>query len=91
MKNVTSADRHASFLKSLVTFSKDHRAAQWSGSFGAFLETIFPNDARGITRVSPLPPMPPPVRGVANAITRVMRLVSIGAYLRDTLSPRLAC
>jgi serine protein kinase len=46
------ADRHANFLKSLVNFSKDHRAAQWSGSFGAFLETIFPNDPRGITRSS---------------------------------------
>ncbi|HEV8095900.1 MAG TPA: serine protein kinase [Burkholderiales bacterium] len=55
MKDVTSAgmaDRHASFLQSLVTFSKDHRAAQWSGSFGAFLETIFPNDPRGSTRSS---------------------------------------
>src|SRR5688572_10478835 len=55
MKSSTSAgmaDRHANFLKSLVTFSQDHRAAQWSGSFGAFLETVFPNDPRGATRSS---------------------------------------
>ena len=55
MKNPTSADssgRHANFLKSLVAFSQDHRAAQWSGTFGTFLDTIFHNDPRGIIRSS---------------------------------------
>jgi hypothetical protein len=45
MKNLTGVagdERHANFLKSLDTFSKDHRAAPWSGTFGAFLESIFP-------------------------------------------------
>jgi len=55
MKTGTSPDvtgRHASFLRSLVAFSNDHRAVQWSGTFGTFLETIFPNDPRGIIRSS---------------------------------------
>ncbi len=55
MKDVTQtpgAERKSNFLKSLVAFSQDHRAAHWSGTFGGFLETIFPNDPRGITRMS---------------------------------------
>jgi serine protein kinase len=55
MKNSTLPqlnDRHASFVRSLVAFSKDHRAAHWSGTFGTFLEKVFPNDPRGITRSS---------------------------------------
>jgi len=39
-------------LKSLSDFSKEHRAAQWAGSFASFLEGIFPADARGIARSS---------------------------------------
>ena len=55
MKNVTSslsAERQSNFMRSLVVFSKDHRAAHWSGTFGTFLETVFPHDPRGITRSS---------------------------------------
>jgi serine protein kinase len=55
MKNSTLPqlnDRHASFVRSLVAFSKDHRAAHWSGTFGTFLEKVFPNDPLGITRSS---------------------------------------
>ncbi|HEX5612789.1 MAG TPA: serine protein kinase [Burkholderiales bacterium] len=55
MKNVTSAwaeDRQASFMRSLANFSRDHRAAQWSGTFATFLETVYPNDPRGLTRSS---------------------------------------
>ena len=48
----TSNDRHANFLKSLSTFSKGHAAANWSGTFGAFLESIFPKDPAGIVRSS---------------------------------------
>ncbi|HEX5476430.1 MAG TPA: serine protein kinase, partial [Burkholderiales bacterium] len=44
--------RHSDLLKSLSEFSKEHRAARWSGSFGAFLETIFPAEARAIARTS---------------------------------------
>jgi len=55
MKNLTvvpSNDRHANFLKSLETFSKGHRAADWSGTFGVFLESIFPKNPAGIVRSS---------------------------------------
>ncbi|HEV8110441.1 MAG TPA: serine protein kinase [Burkholderiales bacterium] len=55
MKNLTGVagdERHANFLKSLDTFSKDHRAAPWSGTFGAFLESIFPKNPAGIVRSS---------------------------------------
>jgi serine protein kinase len=55
MKNVTSslsAERQSQFIRSLVAFSQDHRAAHWSGTFGQFLEAIFPHDPRGITRSS---------------------------------------
>jgi serine protein kinase len=55
MKNLTGVagdERHANFLKSLDTFSKDHRAAPWSGTFGVFLESIFPKNPAGIVRSS---------------------------------------
>src|ERR1044071_8341886 len=55
MKNlnvVPSNERHTNFLKSLETFSKGHRAAEWSGTFGAFLESIFPKNPAGIVRSS---------------------------------------
>jgi len=45
-----SAERHSDFLKSLVEFTKDHRAARWSGTLSEFLESVFPADAKGITR-----------------------------------------
>jgi serine protein kinase len=51
MKN-SGTERHANFLKSLATFSKDHRAAHWSGTFGTFLESVFPKDPAGIVRSS---------------------------------------
>ena len=51
MKTPTS-ERHSDFLKSLVEFTKDHRAARWSGTLSDFLETIFRNDAKGIVRTS---------------------------------------
>jgi serine protein kinase len=43
---------HSELLKSLSEFSKEHRAARWSGSFAAFLEGIFPADPPGLTRSS---------------------------------------
>jgi serine protein kinase len=42
----------ASLLRSLSEFTKQHRAAHWAGTFGAFLEGVFPADARGIARSS---------------------------------------
>src|SRR3954470_23559743 len=44
--------RHSDLLRSLADFSKQHRAAHWAGTFGQFLENVFPQDARGIARSS---------------------------------------
>src|SRR3982074_625412 len=44
--------QRSELLKSLSDFSKEHRAAQWAGTFASFLEGIFPDDARGIARSS---------------------------------------
>ena len=47
-----SGDRHSALLQSLAEFTKEHRAARWSGTFGDFLQKIFPADARNISRSS---------------------------------------
>ena len=44
--------RHSDLLRSLSDFSKQHRAANWAGTFGQFLEAVFPHDAHGIARSS---------------------------------------
>src|SRR5574341_1650399 len=44
--------RHEDVLRSLADFSKQHRAARWAGTFASFLESVFPADARGISRGS---------------------------------------
>src|SRR2546423_15104881 len=44
--------RPADLMKSLVDFTKEHRAAHWTGTFASFLETVLPADARGIARSS---------------------------------------
>jgi serine protein kinase len=36
----------------LSDFTKEHRAARWSGTFAGFLEGIFPSDPRGFARSS---------------------------------------
>jgi serine protein kinase len=46
------AERQSDFLKSLLDFSKEHRAANWGGSFGNFLEAVFAADPRALTRSS---------------------------------------
>jgi serine protein kinase len=45
-------ERHSDFLRSLSDFTKEHRAARWSGTLAAFLEGVFPTDPKGITRSS---------------------------------------
>jgi serine protein kinase len=50
--NTGVAGRHSDFLKSLFDFTKDHRAARWTGTFAKFLEGVFPADAHAITRSS---------------------------------------
>ena len=47
-----NADRQSQFLQSLIDFSKEHRAAHWSGSFANFLAAVVPADAHGIVRSS---------------------------------------
>ena len=47
-----NSGRHEDVLKSLAQFSKEHRAARWSGTFANFLESVFPVDARAIARTS---------------------------------------
>src|ERR687895_1776230 len=44
--------RHEDVLKSLADYSKEHRAAHWAVTFASVLGTIFPADARGISRTS---------------------------------------
>src|SRR3954468_9898084 len=45
-------ERREKFLESLVSFSKDHRAARWSGSFAQFLESILPAAPAAVARSS---------------------------------------
>jgi len=40
------------FLKSLVAFTKDHKAAHWSGPFSEFVTSILAADAQGAARSS---------------------------------------
>ncbi|HJW54773.1 MAG TPA: serine protein kinase [Burkholderiaceae bacterium] len=50
--NAESAEQRESFLKNLVAFTKDHRAAYWAGPVSEFLERIVPVDPAGIARTS---------------------------------------
>jgi serine protein kinase len=45
-------ERRSSLIRSLAEFSKEHRAAHWSGSFADFLGSVFSADAQGIARSS---------------------------------------
>src|SRR6266480_4244041 len=47
-----SSERRSSLIRSLSDFSKQHRAAHWTGSFANFLEAVFPADPHGIARSS---------------------------------------
>ncbi|MCD6043795.1 MAG: serine protein kinase, partial [Burkholderiales bacterium] len=42
----------SNLIRSLSEFTKQHRAANWAGSFASFLESVFPADARAIARSS---------------------------------------
>jgi serine protein kinase len=52
MSNREETERHGDFVKSLVAFTRQHRAAHWSGSFADFIEQILPSNPRAITRTS---------------------------------------
>ncbi|MBW8879710.1 MAG: serine protein kinase, partial [Acidobacteria bacterium] len=47
-----ASERQSALLKSLAEFTKEHRAARWSGSFAAFLLDTFAADPRAIARSS---------------------------------------
>src|SRR3954467_4243653 len=53
MKTATSTERHSNFLKSLVEFTKDHRAARWGGRLSEFLESVFRTHPKGMAPSSP--------------------------------------
>src|SRR4051812_3442355 len=46
------AERQQHFHRALAEFSKEHRAAHWSGTFSEFLENVLAADAKGVTRTS---------------------------------------
>ncbi len=50
--NSGSTEQQQSFLKSLVAFTKDHKASHWSGPVSEFLEKILPVDPKGAARTS---------------------------------------
>jgi len=50
--NASSTEQQQSFLKSLVAFTKDHKASHWSGPVSEFLEKILPVDPKGAARTS---------------------------------------
>jgi serine protein kinase len=53
MSNRTEeTERHGDFVKSLVAFTQQHRAAHWSGTFADFIEQVLPTNPRAITRTS---------------------------------------
>jgi len=45
-------ERHSDLLRSLIDFTKEHRAARWTGTLAAFLEGVFPTDPKGFARSS---------------------------------------
>src|SRR3989440_5751098 len=47
-----SSERRSSLLRSLNDFSKQHRAAHWTGSFAQFLESILPATPAAVARTS---------------------------------------
>jgi serine protein kinase len=47
-----AAQRGESFVESLSAYSRLHRAQHWSGTFGEFLRTVVPGNARQLARTS---------------------------------------
>jgi serine protein kinase len=44
--------RHDDFVRNLVAYTHQHRAAHWSGTFGDFVEKILPANSRAVARTS---------------------------------------
>ncbi|MES2564708.1 MAG: serine protein kinase [Pseudomonadota bacterium] len=49
---IEDKERHGDFVKSLVAFTQQHRAAYWSGTFADFIQQILPSNPRAISRTS---------------------------------------
>ncbi|MET0659052.1 MAG: serine protein kinase, partial [Steroidobacteraceae bacterium] len=47
-----SAPRGENFVDALSAYSRVHRAKHWSGTFGEFLRTVVPGQARALARTS---------------------------------------
>jgi serine protein kinase len=47
-----NTEQQENFLKSLVAFTKNHRAVYWSGPLARFLEQVLPGDPQGAARSS---------------------------------------
>src|ERR1051325_4003139 len=45
-------ERRSDFLRSLVDFTREHRAARWSGTFSTFLESVFAAAPKSLARSS---------------------------------------
>src|SRR5687768_8519900 len=45
-------ERHGDFVRSLVAFTQQHRAANWSGTFAEFIEQVVIANPRAIARAS---------------------------------------
>ena len=50
--NASNQDQQGALMERLVAFTRDHRAASWSGSLSQFLETVLPADPKAIARTS---------------------------------------
>src|SRR3954470_12671871 len=48
----SASQRGESFVESLSAYSRFHRAQHWSGTFGEFLRTVVPGNARQLARTS---------------------------------------
>jgi serine protein kinase len=46
------SQRHGDFVRSLVAFTQQHRAAHWAGTFADFIEQVLPANPRVIARTS---------------------------------------
>jgi serine protein kinase len=51
-QNSSSGSAHRKFLESLSTFTKEHQARYWEGSFNTFLEEIVTKDPAPVSRSS---------------------------------------
>ena len=51
-RNGGTTPRSENFVEALSAYSRFHRAQHWSGTFGEFLRTIVPGNARPLARTS---------------------------------------